>query len=429
MLLKHTIFKPTTFDRVKTRSASCWLKSCVFKSRIAKRFGHNPGFNLEVLRALVGGRQPKRKSLYLPLVSENGTLIAQLDTIDLKDDSIEQVVKDPKHLNTRKFEKDFDLANATVGEEHCLDVLNQDGYLVEPSVFKDNKKLSVNSFSRDFSDNLKANGIIQEGGQHKNGHCEDRYVLDSFDLQVNEHSHSVVVPAVIDGHSGKTAAIFLQKYLQEALKNHLEDISFDFSQEVNRLAACKAIQKAFVNLAGEWRNKHPNDKSGADICCPIIINNYIFCANMGDSKALMVPENKDDVYLLTPDTECGDPKYAIEAAMRGLHIFESESGEMRGSPAYGGAVSGLATPFSFGDLRQKTSSIPIVSCSKVPEKNWQLFVYCDGIGDQATPNDIAKFILDKKDEDLEASHTELRNRHQVLGGGDDKTSIWLRFSS
>lgn len=57
-----------------------------------------------------------------------------------------------------------------------------------------------------------------------------------------------------------------------------------------RQAISRAIKVAFRELESDYKNQRvPEDKSGTDLSCPVIIGGYIFTATLGDCRTLMVP--------------------------------------------------------------------------------------------------------------------------------------------
>ncbi len=344
----------------------------------------------------------------------------------------------------RGFRFSSDAGPLSSRERTTLDFVTTSGDGVGvPDLNRDDKvRVNANSFTPDpvnlgnFS--ASANGVIRAGEGHVSSGCEDRMVLSSFDLQIGDQTIPCMVPAVIDGHNGQQAAQFAQEHLSAALEEHLGAISsLDLEKPEDRELVRHAIKTAFLEMATKWEEEADKDStglsgnSGADICCPVVLGGYIFTANLGDSRALMITD--DGPQFLTPDTEIGHGEYAVTGAMRGHGIVPKDetSHNVKLTEWRVGATGEkphltIPTSHSFGDHSQfSTSSVPIVACRKIPPGGCRLAVMCDGFYDIGSGSQLAEYLDPSMDGGLglKGRNERLHQKAANAGGGDDKTSI------
>ena len=100
------------------------------------------------------------------------------------------------------------------------------------------------------------------------------------------------VHAVFDGHGGEWCAQFVKVRFENELRlNLLDPIDGIYGKNRPNFNACvkKALDKTFYNLDEEYQTQRYQiaGKCGSTACVVLIIGNHIFCANIGDSRAVL----------------------------------------------------------------------------------------------------------------------------------------------
>ena len=119
--------------------------------------------------------------------------------------------------------------------------------------------------------------------------------------------------SIFDGHSGNKCSDFLKENLDGYLFN-----SFFFPSDIIK-AIRESFKKAEDNFKGMVYDQKSNillDKSGSCALVMLIINNYLFAINLGDSRALYSYDTGKYLYQITRDHKPNDEieKRRIEKA-------------------------------------------------------------------------------------------------------------------
>ena len=131
-------------------------------------------------------------------------------------------------------------------------------------------------------------GLIAAPGKRAN-------MEDQFFINQDFHLHPqlpVSVHAVFDGHGGEWCAQFVKiRFEKEMRKNLLDPIEGIYGKNRAKFNACvkMALDKTFVNLDEEYQAQMDQiaGKCGSTACVVLIIGNHVFCANIGDSRAVL----------------------------------------------------------------------------------------------------------------------------------------------
>lgn len=103
--------------------------------------------------------------------------------------------------------------------------------------------------------------------------------------------------AVFDGHGGDWCAKFItQRFEEEIKKNMLDPEKGLFGTKQVPFNECihNVLDKSFKNLDERYYNErnHLANKCGSTACVVFIIGAHIFCANIGDSRAVLSKNGK-----------------------------------------------------------------------------------------------------------------------------------------
>eukprot|EP00759_Apiculatamorpha_spiralis_P052293 PhF_6_TR5654/c2_g1_i2/m.8287/K14803/PTC2_3; protein phosphatase PTC2/3 len=180
--------------------------------------------------------------------------------------------------------------------------------------------------------------------------------------------------AVFDGHCGSETAEYCATNMPEHIEAALRSVDVTSTRAVE-----KALQKAFLNC-DESLKKHAG-KSGATACLVYITPTHVFCANAGDSRAVM---SRDDGNVLIPLSTDHKPTNPSEAQrIRGARGFvwnRRVNGILALSRALGD-YSFKQCP-GLGPERQAVTAMPdVVTVERMDGNDDFVVVACDGIWD------------------------------------------------
>lgn len=293
-------------------------------------------------------------------------------------------------------------------------------------------------FAPEFGTVDGSGAAISEGNlrlsQGQASYQEDRYVSTIFSLYVGGREEKIKMTGVFDGHGGSNCSefakthmeIYLKKWLEKfnpviltesgirnALKIAFVDLSraytekclieqmreFLMAETKNPLQAEEFLQKQegiyssaqvekFLRAQVEdtakveefLKNlKPPQDGSTANIS--LIINNELWVANTGDSRAILINAEDGSAQVLSEDA-------------RVRERFKDQMIQNRGGEVFRGRSDGiLAITRSLGDpcVPGISSRPKVVKIAKSPEdwKNHYVIQYSDGISDAASYRQIA----------------------------------------
>ena len=136
-------------------------------------------------------------------------------------------------------------------------------------------------------------GVVADVGNRDN--MEDTYII-SHDIGVDDFL-KVSLYSVVDGHGGNFCANFLRCRMESEIRSALVDINMGFKRAhkngVNE-AITLALKRAFIKLDEAYALEMPeiSNKCGAVAVCVLIVGNRVFCANVGDSRAVLCRNGK-----------------------------------------------------------------------------------------------------------------------------------------
>lgn len=243
---------------------------------------------------------------------------------------------------------------------------------------------------------------------------EDRHVVD-----VNNRFFGV-----FDGHGGEHTADYVAKTLQTNIQ---------MCYVINKQWK-SAIANAFMETDAQWK-KLSSDGSGSTACCCVIREGTLYCANLGDSRAILkrtsgivvlsydqtpnAPEERERIEELNGSVwKQGASPYCM------LTGFESESKESTrivNHEIY--RVCGFSLARAFGDFnyRPYICSTPVVTEFQLDKSEQFLIIGCDGFWDVIsneaavqmvmfylqrgkTPTEIAERLVDKAKAMCKSNH-------------------------
>lgn len=219
---------------------------------------------------------------------------------------------------------------------------------------------------------------------------EDFYITDSFLIEArNKDPQAVTMYGVFDGHLGSGCADYLQAHIKNYLKEHL-DIMLSMDSISETAAIFNVLKNAFVNL-GQSFIETGLCKSKSTALIALIIGDYLWVANVGDSRAILL--DGDETIALSIDAKPDDEMFAKGVRKRGGKVKKQPYGISRVYPV------GCATARAVGYDEVGTGINPRAKIIRYPltsPHQKTLILACDGVWDFASTNQVADFIREMR---------------------------------
>eukprot|EP01061_Rhynchopus_euleeides_P024748 TRINITY_DN3989_c0_g1_i1.p2 TRINITY_DN3989_c0_g1~~TRINITY_DN3989_c0_g1_i1.p2 ORF type:complete len:390 (+),score=197.82 TRINITY_DN3989_c0_g1_i1:55-1224(+) len=220
------------------------------------------------------------------------------------------------------------------------------------------------------SDDLMVSSVGMQGWR--------RSMEDAHLAQLPEDE--VAVYGVFDGHSGADVSAYAAEHLMEVLKAQDAWKERDFE---------KALSAGFMQLDADMREKNMTSGSTATVVLVDHQKNKIFCANAGDSRAIMSVAGK------TVDLS-EDHKPNVETEKARIEKAGSTVDDASGIPRVN---SMLAVSRGFGDFsfkkaegvsaeEQAITAFPEIKSFDLTDEVQYIVVACDGIWDCLTSQEV-----------------------------------------
>lgn len=253
--------------------------------------------------------------------------------------------------------------------------------------------------------NVDIGCVTQEGLYHKN---EDRMC---YGVNLNDNIHGYV--GVFDGHGGEECASYVANNLARYLVANFERVE-DWKAGDNRMKTMfHKIEDEFVAIATEIE-----DTSGACATVMIVKGTEALIANIGDCKAIAIPESTADDYIILT----GDHRADAEEEMERI--------ERAGGSVVEGRVGNLQPSRSFGDIDVKEIVgegvvIPTPEVSRISmQPGGFMVIATDGLWDYVGDSGVialAKESLIKHNNDVELVAEDLAEHALKCSSTDDIT--------
>lgn len=246
-------------------------------------------------------------------------------------------------------------------------------------------------------------------------YMEDFSLINTLTIAQDNKEIAVPVYAVFDGHGGSGCAEHLHNnivsYLTEMLKDNIKE-----DPENGYNALCDTLKLACVDLGRDHRHIRKSvDMSGSTSVIALIIDDCLWVANVGDSRAILAVNGK--AIALSEDADPEFTKY-----QRGVWKRDQDvSRQFR--------VNGLALARAVGHEEVKSGVNPRATLiryplSDLPEGTHHVILASDGLWDVATSDEAAQFVARKAGEGLDHEQIAHALVDQALKAGTtDNTSV------
>ena len=228
---------------------------------------------------------------------------------------------------------------------------------------------------------------------------------------------------IYDGHGGEGCAEFLRDNLHKLICEN--DFFPDNIPEAIKFGISKAEYDFLNNYALSPNKDEILDKSGSCAIIILIVDNYIYIANVGDSRCLLSMDEGKKYIAITKDHKPNSPNEIMRIKKNGGNIYQSqtvinnlENNFLNGKILIGPyrVIPGrLSVSRTIGDAEAKIQkfggnpnviiSTPDIFCYDLKKDNLDFFILgCDGIYDQMSNQeilDLAWMVLNNKFEHKE----------------------------
>ena len=274
---------------------------------------------------------------------------------------------------------------------------------------KNNPDMKVNALPEG---RIKKYGAYSQAGKGEDGFTKVNQ--DSFFVLQNQYNFKDFnIFCVLDGHgvNGHLVSRFITKYFTSFFKNNKKMNSNNDEDAVYyriKKKECDIIKRAFKHAERDLEKNTDIDANFSGTTCVMVlqVGEKIVCANVGDSRAIMVKEN-NIIIPLSIDQKPDDPeeKKRIEENGGEMSQFE-EDGEKSGPFRVwkkGEAYPGIAMSRSIGDfIATSLGVIPVPKFinEKIDKDTKFIVVASDGVWEFLDNKKVADIVMPfyKKDD-------------------------------
>lgn len=267
-----------------------------------------------------------------------------------------------------------------------------------------------------FSVNRFDYGIAEEIG-HRQTMEDSCAIVQHLNVRTLSQSLPQYFPqsffAVYDGHGGSEASAYLSKTLHVRIADKLKELSpaikMSSSNGNTEKLLIEMLKSVFSATDDEFIRTSEFAQHGSTATTALLVGNWLFCANTGDSRTLLC-RNFKPVPMTTDHKPSREDEAARIRAAGGFVINNRVMGELAVSRAFGDAdfKKGIQSIIeeeggSNANLDMENHdwdqpliiAEPDVEVRKVSEEDQFLLLACDGLFDVFSAEDIVEFI--KKD--------------------------------
>ena len=232
---------------------------------------------------------------------------------------------------------------------------------------------------------------------------------------------------IYDGHGGNKCSEYLRDNLHKLILN---DINFPENVELAIKNGFKNAEKNFFNEFALDQTDKNNilDRSGSCAVTILFVDDMIYVANVGDSRAIFSENNGNNYIEVTEDHKPNNPKEKIRIVKNGGHVYQSQTvingaekenlnGQILLGP-YRVLPGRLSVSRTIGDIEAKNESFggnpnviicePDIFIYDLKRNKIDFFIMgCDGIFDQMTNDEIidcAWMILNNNNKNLDKNN-------------------------
>lgn len=254
---------------------------------------------------------------------------------------------------------------------------------------------------------------------------EDSHLIDvDFDGE-DPTGRDVGIFGVFDGHGGQDVALFASRGMGQWVRQSKDFVKGDIKS---------ALEAAYMRCDEELRVQTDVkcEYMGSTACVVAVTPTDIVCANVGDSRAILVTGS--DVIALSTDHKALLPAERARVEASGLHV--TGNGRVNGQLAMSRALGDFVfKPAALEHEAQGVTCFPSVTVRRRDRDNDDfLVVACDGIWDCLRNEEVAAFVREEMSQHSDGSlvcenlcRACVASRVSAPVGTDNMTMLLIRF--
>ena len=294
---------------------------------------------------------------------------------------------------------------------------------------------------------IKKVGSYSQAGKGEDGFTKVNQ--DSFLVLQNEYNlKDFNIFSVLDGHgvNGHLVSLFVTKYFTSFFKNNKKMNASNSNEDAVYYRLKKneydILKRAFRHAERDLGKNEDIDANFSGTTCVMVfqIGERLICANVGDSRAIIVKGINNDVTPLSIDQKPDDPIESQRIIENGGEISQFEEDGEKSGPfrvwKKGEVYPGIAMSRSIGDFIATTLGVipePKFIEDKIDNETKFIVIASDGVWEFLDNNKVAEIVLPfykKNDPDgackaLIKESTEWWNKEDIVV--DDITCIVVFF--
>uniref|UniRef100_A0A0N5AME6 PPM-type phosphatase domain-containing protein n=1 Tax=Syphacia muris TaxID=451379 RepID=A0A0N5AME6_9BILA len=193
--------------------------------------------------------------------------------------------------------------------------------------------------------------------------------------------------AIFDGHAGRKAADFAKEHLPAKLKEKFSVCtSVESIEKVLKRTYIDCFKQVDEEFLHEARRVKPSWKDGTTVTTILIVNNVLYCANIGDSRAVVCRSKGGDSVVALQLTVDHSP----------LQFDERMRIQKAGGNVKDGRIMGvLEVSRSIGDGQFKAhgvTCIPDVKKFSITSDDRFVLIACDGLWKTFNNKEAVEFV-------------------------------------
>ena len=310
-----------------------------------------------------------------------------------------KLVKSSEHYNLNKNDNNLAFRNIILNKNDFNEFNNKKISLNEEKISDTGLEKIIHL--KDYFSREEMNSKIKE-------EMEDYILVKHPFLNIEKHNLSLF--CIFDGHGGD----FVAKYLKENFASNLhKNIKINFSLNFRNI-----LKASIESMDKEFEKFKEAENCGSTGTIVVLDNNFIYCANVGDSKCFYI-NNKNNAFQLTEDHNCSNQKEREELKKKGIMIFQNR------------VFGSLSLTRTFGDTELKKDGIecnPYIKKILVDKEEVKyIIIASDGIWDVVSKEKLEEFSKELKSGTSEEFCNNLVDYAMNNGSNDNISCIVLRF--
>ena len=310
-----------------------------------------------------------------------------------------KLVKSSEHYNLNKNNNNLAFRNIILNKNDLNKFNNKKISLNEEKISDTSLEKIIHL--KDYFSREEINSKIKE-------EMEDYILVKHPFLNIEKHNLSLF--CIFDGHGGD----FVSKYLKENFASNLhKNIKINFSLNFRNI-----LKTSIESMDKEFEKYKEAENCGSTGTIVVLDNNFIYCANVGDSKCFYI-NNKNNAFQLTEDHHCSNQKEREELKKKGIMIFQNR------------VFGSLSLTRTFGDTELKKDGIecnPYIKKILIDKEEVKyIIIASDGIWDVVNKEKLEEFSKELKSGTSEEFCNNLVDYAMNNGSNDNISCIVLRF--